>query len=53
MNNILILDSAATGESSVSRRLTRAAAEVLVARDPDAHITLRDVGRNRGSSRRI
>ena len=46
MNNILILDSAATGESSVSRRLTRAAAEVLVARDPDAHITLRDVGSN-------
>ena len=46
MNNILILDSAATGESSVSRRLTRAAAEALVARDPDAHITLRDVGSN-------
>ena len=46
MNNILILDSAATGESSVSRRLTRAAAEALVARDPEAHITLRDVGSN-------
>ena len=46
MNNILILDSAATGESSVSRRLTRAAAEALVARDPDAHIILRDVGSN-------
>jgi len=46
MSNILIVDSAATGESSVSRRLTRAAAETLAARDPSAQIVLRDVGAN-------
>jgi FMN-dependent NADH-azoreductase len=46
MSNILIIDSAATGESSVSRRLTRAAAETLAARDPGAQIVLRDVGTN-------
>jgi FMN-dependent NADH-azoreductase len=44
MSNILIIDSAATGENSVSRRLTRAAAETLASRDPEAHIVLRDVG---------
>jgi FMN-dependent NADH-azoreductase len=44
MSNILIVDSAATGDSSVSRRLTRAAAETLAARDPAASIVLRDVG---------
>jgi FMN-dependent NADH-azoreductase len=46
MSNILIIDSAATGESSVSRRLTRAAAETLAAHNPEAHIVLRDVGAN-------
>jgi FMN-dependent NADH-azoreductase len=46
MSNILIVDSAATGEDSVSRRLTRATAEALVARNPDAHIVHRDVGTN-------
>ena len=46
MSNILIIDSAATGESSVSRRLTRAAADTLAARDPSAHIVLRAVGAN-------
>jgi FMN-dependent NADH-azoreductase len=46
MSNILIIDSAATGESSVSRRLTRAAAETLATRDPHADIVLRDVGAN-------
>jgi FMN-dependent NADH-azoreductase len=46
MSNILIVDSAATGESSVSRRLTRAAAEAIAARAPEAHVVLRDVGSN-------
>ena len=44
MSNILIVDSAATGESSVSRRLTRAAADILAVRYPEANIVLRDVG---------
>jgi FMN-dependent NADH-azoreductase len=44
MTNVLILDSAATGEESVSRRLTRAAAEALRRRDPSARIVARDVG---------
>ena len=44
MANILILDSAATGEASVSRRLTRALAETLQRRDPTARIVRRDVG---------
>jgi FMN-dependent NADH-azoreductase len=44
MTNILILDSAATGEESVSRRLTAAAAEALRRRDRSARIVVRDVG---------
>ena len=44
MANILILDSAATGEASVSRRLTRALADTLQRRDPSARIVHRDVG---------
>jgi len=44
MANILIVDSAATGEASVSRRLTRALADTLQRRDPAARIVHRDVG---------
>jgi FMN-dependent NADH-azoreductase len=44
MANILIVDSAATGESSVSRKLTRALADTLQRRDPAARIVRRDVG---------
>ncbi|MFL6856671.1 MAG: FMN-dependent NADH-azoreductase [Allosphingosinicella sp.] len=44
MTNILILDSAATGEESVSRRLTAAAADALRRRDPSVRIVVRDVG---------
>jgi FMN-dependent NADH-azoreductase len=44
MANILVVDSAATGESSVSRRLTRALADTLQRRDPAARIVRRDVG---------
>jgi FMN-dependent NADH-azoreductase len=44
MTNVLILDSAATGEASVSRKLTRQAAEAMRRRDPSVHIVTRDVG---------
>jgi FMN-dependent NADH-azoreductase len=45
MTNILILDSAATGEASVSRRLTAGLAAVLRRRHPAARIVRRDIGR--------
>ena len=44
MTNILVLDSAATGDASVSRKLTRQAVEALRRRDPSARIVSRDVG---------
>jgi FMN-dependent NADH-azoreductase len=44
MTNILILDSAATGDASVSRRLTDAAAGTIRRRDPRARIVRRDIG---------
>jgi FMN-dependent NADH-azoreductase len=44
MTNILILDSAATGDASVSRRLTRELADTLQRRDPSARIVRRDIG---------
>jgi FMN-dependent NADH-azoreductase len=44
VTNILIVDSAATGEASVSRKLTRALADTLQRRDPAARIVHRDVG---------
>jgi len=44
MTNVLIIDSAATGEASVSRKLTREAAERLQRANPAARIVLRDIG---------
>jgi FMN-dependent NADH-azoreductase len=44
MTNILILDSAATGEASVSRRLTDGLAETIRRRHPAARIVRRDIG---------
>jgi FMN-dependent NADH-azoreductase len=44
MTNVLIIDSAATGETSVSRKLTREAAERLQRRAPTARIVRRDIG---------
>ncbi|MEA3062607.1 MAG: FMN-dependent NADH-azoreductase [Sphingomonadales bacterium] len=44
MANILVIDSAATGGASVSRKLTRALADTLQRRDPAARIVRRDVG---------
>jgi FMN-dependent NADH-azoreductase len=44
MPNILILDSAATGTASVSRKITDAAAGALRRRDPSARIVRRDIG---------
>jgi FMN-dependent NADH-azoreductase len=44
MTNILILDSAATGPASVSRRLTEAAAGRLARNHPEARIVRRDIG---------
>src|SRR3954447_14291413 len=44
MTNILVLDSASTGEASVSRKLTREAADLLRRRDRSARIVTRDVG---------
>jgi len=46
MTNILILDSAATGAASVSRRLTEAAADGLARCHPGARIVRRDIGAN-------
>lgn len=47
MTNILILDSAATGDASVSRKLTAEFAEQISQRHPAARIVHRDVGRER------
>ncbi len=44
MTNILIIDSAATGDASISRKLTDAAAETIRRRDPAARIVRRDIG---------
>jgi FMN-dependent NADH-azoreductase len=44
MTKVLILDSAATGEASVSRRLTRELAGALKARNPSVQIVHRDIG---------
>jgi FMN-dependent NADH-azoreductase len=44
MTNVLILDSAATGAASVSRKLTREAGETLQRRDPAVRIVHRDIG---------
>jgi FMN-dependent NADH-azoreductase len=44
MTNVLIIDSAATGAASISRKLTRDAAERLQRRDPTVRIVLRDIG---------
>ena len=45
MTNILIIDSAATGEASVSRKLTDAAEQTIRRRDPSARIVRRDIGK--------
>ena len=44
MTQVLIVDSAATGDASVSRKLTRSAAEALRRRNPSIRIVSRDVG---------
>jgi FMN-dependent NADH-azoreductase len=44
MTKALIVNSAATGEASVSARLTSEFAERLKQRDPDASVRVRDVG---------
>lgn len=44
MTKILIVNSAATGEASVSARLTREFADRVKEREPSARITVRDVG---------
>ncbi len=44
MTRALIINSAATGDPSVSRKLTRAFAERLKEGNPSAEITIRDVG---------
>jgi FMN-dependent NADH-azoreductase len=44
MTKVLIIDSAATGNASVSRKLTAEAAERLLEHHPDAKIVRRDVG---------
>jgi FMN-dependent NADH-azoreductase len=46
MTKALILNSAVTGDASVSSRLTTAFAEELVARDPQTTIVTRDIGAN-------
>ena len=45
MTKVLIIDSAATGEASVSRKLTAAFAEQLRAAQPNVEIVRRDIGR--------
>ena len=45
MTKLLIIDSAATGDASVSRKLTAEFAEQLSRRDPSSQIVRRDVGR--------
>jgi FMN-dependent NADH-azoreductase len=44
MTKVLIIDSAATGDASVSRKLTTEVAERLADRDPTAQIVRRDIG---------
>ena len=44
MTKVLIIDSAATGDASVSRTLTREFAERMRRRNPSVRITHRDVG---------
>jgi FMN-dependent NADH-azoreductase len=44
MTNVLIIDSAATGDASVSRKLTAELAERLTARNPAVRIVRRDIG---------
>jgi FMN-dependent NADH-azoreductase len=44
MTKVLVLDSAATGEASVSRKLTQELVGNLIAREPHADIVLRDIG---------
>ena len=44
MTKVLVLDSAATGEASVSRRLTAELVEQLTARDGGVEIVRRDLG---------
>ena len=46
MTDILILDSAATGDASISRKLTEAAEQAIRRRDPSARIVRRDIGRS-------
>ena len=46
MTNVLIIDSAATGDASVSRKLTAELSERLAQRDPSVHIVHRDIGAN-------
>lgn len=45
MTKVLIIDSAATGEASVSRKLTAEFADQLRSVAPDAQIVHRDIGR--------
>ena len=44
MSTILVIDSAATGAASVSRRLTQALTRAIAAREPGARIIRRDIG---------
>ena len=44
MAKVLIIDSAATGDASVSRKLTSEVAERLTDRDPSVRIVRREIG---------
>jgi FMN-dependent NADH-azoreductase len=44
MSNILVIDSAVSGDASVSRVLVREAVDALRAADPSARVTYRDLG---------
>jgi FMN-dependent NADH-azoreductase len=44
MTKVLLIDSAATGDASVSRKLTAELAERLAQRDPTVRIVRRDIG---------
>ena len=44
MTKVLVLDGAATGEASVSRRLTGELVDTLLAREPGAQVVRRDIG---------
>ena len=44
MTKVLIIDSSATGDASVSRKLSNEFADRLVSRDPSATVVRRDVG---------